>query len=463
MTDLHPYITNDGSVGLFSPEDNDIYHSSYGALSEAWEKFVLPSCLETRLKHNPEVKILDVCYGIGYNSKAAMQLYINLFLKNKSEKKSNFSEDKNTNIDAIYTNNISKKIKGIFLIFYKKFNTFINKSIDKIHSDNILDKNNHDESQKMFGKLFIDAVDTNDFLFLLSPFISSNAKKIKRNFSKIEKFDNEKYKQILEITKDNIKPVKEFQINDAINIILYKQGLSYQNLDKIKNNIQKILSENKFKDYFNKFMLNFDKFYSFQGYNYNKKQNKSAFVHNIYYSHVSTSNNLANLILKNDLISFNYSNIDARIAISSFNNLYDIIFLDAFTPSKCPALWSQDFFKLLHGRLQEDGVILTYSNSAAIRNAMVNCGLEVGKIIDPISKKCIGTIASKNIKNILTPLDEREIALMNSKAGICYKDSELNLTNDEIIANRAIMIKKSDLISSSQAIRGLKNARKDEV
>ena len=32
---LYPYFTNDGSVGLFSPEANDIYHSTYGALTEA--------------------------------------------------------------------------------------------------------------------------------------------------------------------------------------------------------------------------------------------------------------------------------------------------------------------------------------------------------------------------------------------------------------------------------------------
>ena len=60
MYQLHPYFTNDGSVGLFSPEADDIYHSTYGALSEAYEKFILPADLENYFKIHSEIKILDI-------------------------------------------------------------------------------------------------------------------------------------------------------------------------------------------------------------------------------------------------------------------------------------------------------------------------------------------------------------------------------------------------------------------
>ncbi|MBR5555481.1 hypothetical protein IKU74_05655 [bacterium] len=70
MYKLFPYFTNDGSVGLFSPEADDIYHSTYGALTEAYEKFILPSDIENFLKNNNEIKVLDICYGIGYNTKS---------------------------------------------------------------------------------------------------------------------------------------------------------------------------------------------------------------------------------------------------------------------------------------------------------------------------------------------------------------------------------------------------------
>ena len=46
MTDFHPYFTHDGSVGLYSSQFNDIYHSATGALTEAYEKFILPANLK---------------------------------------------------------------------------------------------------------------------------------------------------------------------------------------------------------------------------------------------------------------------------------------------------------------------------------------------------------------------------------------------------------------------------------
>ena len=65
MDGFLPYITGDDSVGLYSEEFHDIYHSGYGALTEAYEKFVCPLIVE---KDN--INVLDICFGLGYNSKA---------------------------------------------------------------------------------------------------------------------------------------------------------------------------------------------------------------------------------------------------------------------------------------------------------------------------------------------------------------------------------------------------------
>ena len=43
MRDYEPYYTEDGSIGLYSFAEKDVYHSKFGALTEAWEKFILPS------------------------------------------------------------------------------------------------------------------------------------------------------------------------------------------------------------------------------------------------------------------------------------------------------------------------------------------------------------------------------------------------------------------------------------
>ena len=46
MRDYEPYFTEDGSVGLYSYADKDVYHSKFGALTEAWEKFILPANID---------------------------------------------------------------------------------------------------------------------------------------------------------------------------------------------------------------------------------------------------------------------------------------------------------------------------------------------------------------------------------------------------------------------------------
>ena len=79
MYEIHPYFTNDGSVGLFSPEADDIYHSTYGALAEAYEKFVIPADLEKYFQNNTQIKVLDICFGIGYNTKS----FLNFLLEKK--------------------------------------------------------------------------------------------------------------------------------------------------------------------------------------------------------------------------------------------------------------------------------------------------------------------------------------------------------------------------------------------
>lgn len=67
--------TEDNSVGLYSNEVNDIFHSKTGALREAFEKFIVPSFLsELFSDRNNKVNILDICYGIGYNTKAALNV-----------------------------------------------------------------------------------------------------------------------------------------------------------------------------------------------------------------------------------------------------------------------------------------------------------------------------------------------------------------------------------------------------
>ncbi|QIZ69778.1 tRNA (5-methylaminomethyl-2-thiouridine)(34)-methyltransferase MnmD [Oxynema aestuarii] len=73
MTDgdrFTPQLTADGSFTFFSPEFGESFHSHFGARQEAQSKFVEPTQLALKARSGI-VRILDVCYGLGYNSAAA--------------------------------------------------------------------------------------------------------------------------------------------------------------------------------------------------------------------------------------------------------------------------------------------------------------------------------------------------------------------------------------------------------
>lgn len=69
MNEFDFIFTDDRSVGLYNNNVNDIYHSKTGALTESFEKFIFPSF---SLTNKNELNILDICYGIGYNTKSAL-------------------------------------------------------------------------------------------------------------------------------------------------------------------------------------------------------------------------------------------------------------------------------------------------------------------------------------------------------------------------------------------------------
>lgn len=410
MIDFLPYFTNDGSVGLFSEKENDIYHSSYGALTEAYLKFVLPANLETFFKKKSEIKLLDICYGIGYNSKSFLNyLFQKKILKNKKIKKSFFWKNP--------------------------------KYIGAIYTDNILDEKK---------RILIHGIDYNETLMKISPFI-----KTKENFLNSNKNIDSKLKDIIKKSKNKYFKTR-FKIEDEINIILTMKLLEQYKTDFFDENIQEILGSKNNSQFFDKNMLNFAKFYQNQRYKTIPEGILSAFLHNIYYRYISLRYKNAKKLLKNNEICINWFKNDARDFVLNTEEVYDIIFLDAFTPAKTPSLWTVDFFQQLFNHLSYDGIILTYSNSAAIRNAFLKNGFYVGKIYNDFEKKYTGTIVSKNNACIQEELDDYDLGLINSKAGILYKDPNFNLTNLEIIANREKEIQKSNLISSTQFIKKYK-------
>ncbi len=72
MLPFTPQPTADGSFTFFSEEFGEAFHSLQGARLEAEQKFVVPTKIGEKAAQG-QVRLLDVCYGLGYNTAAALQ------------------------------------------------------------------------------------------------------------------------------------------------------------------------------------------------------------------------------------------------------------------------------------------------------------------------------------------------------------------------------------------------------
>ena len=460
MRDYEPYYTEDGSIGLYSYADKDVYHSKFGALTEAWEKFVLPSGIENLLNSKAEINVLDLCYGIGYNTKALMSFIIDKN-RNKILKKNIFQ--KISNFVSIHTNKI-----------LNKKNKKLSSCYETIYDDNLF----------KLPLIKIDCMEKNEELVKLSPFFKTiktpgevyetlvpnilscfdtyySAKKIFENVTGIFFPKNTKYiNELLELKFKNMHIDKSYKVNELVNYILLNHMYRMYGNEYLTKDIKNILRERYTSKFFSKKLIKYAGFNQFVGYYLSLFGNLSAFLHNIYYGRISKRYKKIDLNAAESLFNINLYINDARKSIRLVNKLYDCIFLDAFKYTKAPQLWSVEFIAELCNHLSDDGVILTYSNSAQIRNTFLENNLYVGKIYNKKSDKYIGTIASKNKSKIKYPLNNYELGLCNTTAGIPYHDPNLAFSSKEILELREYEFRHSNLMSSSKYMK-MRNIRGD--
>jgi len=61
---------------------------------------------------------------------------------------------------------------------------------------------------------------------------------------------------------------------------------------------------------------------------------------------------------------------DARAYIKKFDNKFDIVYQDAFSPSTNPILWTKEYFGDIKKACKEDAILTTYSTALATRLAL---------------------------------------------------------------------------------------------
>ena len=463
MHNFNPYFTNDGSVGLYSDNDNDVYHSTFGALTESYEKFILPANFPKYFEKNNEIKILDLCFGIGYNTKSFLNFLID-FLNIETIDTDNIKCN-----DKIYTDNTNYNLERKCLTYKRE--------------------GDREAVEGFLYKIFIHAVDTDKNLVQLSPFITTKNKIIKNN--KLP-FHNERVERMI-----SAKTKPKYKLHNEINYLLLENVKNC-----INNDVKSIIFDKKYSQYFDRAVIDFYASKNLLNDILYPLRHLNAFLHNIYYRYISTSHKRALKALKLLDFYFKVSIDDARAVLKNDKSKYNFVFLDAFTPTKCPCLWSVDFFKLIYEHLEEGGMILTYSNSAQVRHAMLDAGFKIYKNV--IDNKPQGTVAVKispspqpspsrgegvNIDKIFSstnkdksnyekfinndktsggklpppfegegwgeggctlPLSDYELGLLHTKAGIYFRDENLSLTNEEIIALHEIDVKNSTLMSATK-------------
>ena len=153
---------------------------------------------------------------------------------------------------------------------------------------------------------------------------------------------------------------------------------------------------------------------------------------------------------------------DARkkINIIPATNKFDLIYLDGFSPQKCPQVWTIEFLSKVRQKLNPQGYLITYSSSAAVRKTLRNLGLEIFTIKPSFKNRSSwsqGTVAiakfdknklehNSNLKN-LSVMEEEHLL---TKASIPYRDQDLNSGKDDILKKRLDEQLFSNLLSTKE-------------
>ena len=135
----------------------------------------------------------------------------------------------------------------------------------------------------------------------------------------------------------------------------------------------------------------------------------------------------------------------------------DLVLMDAFSPRRCPQLWTLEFLSQLAALLAPDGRLLTYSSAAAVRSSLRRSGLEVAALTDPAPMSTswsFGTVASPSrllpgVDHAIRELHKLECEHLSTRAAEPYRDPTGRASAEQILRQRALAQSRSDHESTS--------------
>lgn len=73
--------------------------------------------------------------------------------------------------------------------------------------------------------------------------------------------------------------------------------------------------------------------------------------------------------------------------VSLPDDVFDVIYFDAFNPDLQPELWTEDIFKKLYQAMKSGGVLMTYSAKGKVKRALKAAGFVLKALPGPIGKR----------------------------------------------------------------------------
>ena len=140
---------------------------------------------------------------------------------------------------------------------------------------------------------------------------------------------------------------------------------------------------------------------------------------------------------------------DARATLATIPEpqRFDLILQDAFSPQRCPELWTEDFLAGLSQRLAAGGRLLTYSRSAAVRASLQRAGLQLYSLLPAPGERIgwsSGTMATPADSGTplegpgWRPLSAMEWQHLQTRAAVPFRDPQGNATADAILERRRV-------------------------
>ena len=242
----------------------------------------------------------------------------------------------------------------------------------------------------------------------------------------------------------NPSRLKRFQ-NKSINVLDICFGIGYNSALLFENVIKEISTLNWYG-------LELDK----RSLNYALREEKFYNLWSPKVIEILTSLNLKGLY-KNKMFDCSLVIGDARKEILNIPKgiNFDLIFLDGFSPQKCPEIWSYEFLSQLKNKIKYEGYLITYTSAAAVRKSLKNLGFNLFNILPTLSDKnnwSDGTLATfDNQQNnpYIKQLSEMEIEHLNTKASIPYRDPTGEMLSKEILDIRKKEQQFSNLLDTN--------------